>query len=124
MKLRILGDSLRLRLSKSDVSTFAEHGRVVETIHFGPGAALTYALEHADGVPALQASFEGTTIVVRMPSAMARSWAQTDQVSLVGTQPLGGQAALSVLVEKDFKCAIPRPGEEDYDGFAHPTGGC
>lgn len=119
MKLRILGDSLRLRLSQGDVKTFTETGRVEEVTHFGPEARLTYALVHAADVEALEAGFEGAEITVRMPTSMARAWADTDEVTLQGSY-----ASLSLLVEKDFKCAIPRPGEEDYDGFAHPTGGC
>ncbi|MEM6291769.1 MAG: hypothetical protein AAGA54_10905 [Myxococcota bacterium] len=123
MKLRILGDSLRLRLSQSEVKQFGETGRVAQAIRFG-GVALTYALEHAGEVTALGASMDGTTITVRMPTSMARSWVDTDLVTLKAEQSLGETEALSLLVEKDFKCAIPRPGEEDYDGFEHPTGGC
>lgn len=123
MKLRILGDSLRLRLSKSDVKTFAETGRVQEIIHFGPGA-LTYALEHAAEVEGLRARYQADEVVVTMPTAMARTWADTDAVTLTAEQALPEGRTLALLVEKDFKCAIPRAGEEDYDGFEHPTGGC
>ena len=119
MKLRILGDSLRLRLSKGDVKTFAETGRVEDVTHFGPQAQMTYALVHSDDVRALEADFDGSEITVRMPTSMARAWADTDEITLEGSH-----AALSLLIEKDFKCAIPRAGEEDYDGFEHPTGGC
>jgi hypothetical protein len=124
MKLRILGDSLRLRLSKSDVETFAETGRVHDVIRFGGGARMTYALEHGDDVEALSASFADGEVRVRMPTATARGWADTDAITLQGTQAIEGEESLALLVEKDFKCAVPRPGEEDYDGFEHPTGGC
>ncbi len=123
MKLRILGDSLRLRLSQSEVKQFGETGRFVQAIRFG-GASLTYALEHGEGVSSLGASMDGSTITVRMPSSMARTWVETDQVTLKAEQSLGDDGALSLLIEKDFKCAIPRPGEENYDGFEHPTGAC
>lgn len=122
MKLRILGDSLRLRLSKGDVQAFAEQGRVQDVIRFG-ATQLTYALEHSETVAGLEASYGEHEVRVRMPSAMARDWANTDAVTLAAEQPLD-EGSLSLLVEKDFKCAIPRPGEEDYDGFEHPTGGC
>ena len=78
--------------------------------------------EHAEGIEGLQASFEGAEIAVKMPSSMARGWADTDEITLRGTQSLEGDAELSLLIEKDFKRTIPRPGEEDYDGFEHPTG--
>ncbi len=124
MKLRILGDSLRLRLSKSDVATFAETGRVEETIRFGASSRMVYALEHGEDVAALEAVFADEKMTVRMPTSMARAWSETDEVTLSGEQPLQGEDSLALLVEKDFKCAIPRAGEEDYDGFEHPTGGC
>ncbi len=124
MKLRILGDSLRLRLSQSEVKQFGETARVEQSIRFGPGSAMTYAIEHDASVQEVRASFEGSAVTVRMPSSVAQAWVGTDEVTIRGEQPLDGDAPLSLLIEKDFKCAIPRPGEEDYDGFEHPTGGC
>ncbi len=124
MKLRILGDSLRLRLSQSEVKQFGDSARVEQSIRFGPGSVMTYAIEHGSSVDDVQASFEASTVTVRLPSAIAKTWVGTDQVSIRATQPLEGSEPLSLLIEKDFKCAIPRPGEEDYDGFEHPTGGC
>lgn len=56
MKLRIKGNSLRLRVSRSEVAKLLKGQRVEETIHFAPQSAapLSYALEqaisnHADG---------------------------------------------------------------------------
>ena len=124
MKLRILGDSLRLRLSKGDVKTFAETGRVEQAIRFGGGVRMTYALEHADDVEAIRAEYTGAQMLVRMPTSVARGWADTEEITLRGTQAVEGEDALALLIEKDFKCVVPRAGEEDYDGFEHPTGGC
>lgn len=124
MKLRILGDSLRLRLSQSEVKQFGDTARVEQSIRFGPDSAMTYAIEHAKGIETVGASFEGSVVTVRIPSSLALPWVGSDEVSLRGGQPLGAGKSLSLLIEKDFKCAIPRPGEEDYDGFEHPTGGC
>ena len=47
MKLRIKGNSLRLRVSRSEFTRFLSQSRIEETIHFGPGpeAKLTYGLE-------------------------------------------------------------------------------
>ncbi len=124
MKLRILGDSLRLRLSQSEVKQFGDAARVEQSIRFGPGSVMTYAIEHGESVEGVGATFDRSTVTVRMPTSVARAWVDTDQVSVHGDQPLEEGETLSLLIEKDFKCAIPRPGEEDYDGFEHPTGGC
>lgn len=128
MKLRILGDSLRLRLSQGEVAAFAKDGRIAETVRFGPSGRVIYALEHAEDVATMHASFEGTvehaSVVVRLPSTVARAWAGGEEISLRADQGLDGDDVLSLLVEKDFKCVVPRPGEEQYDGFPHPTGKC
>ncbi|MGH1342919.1 MAG: DUF7009 family protein [Nannocystales bacterium] len=124
MKLRILGDSLRLRLSQSEVKQFGDSARVEQSIRFGPASVMTYAVEHDSAVQEVCASFEESTVTVRMPSSVAAAWVGSDEVTIRGEQPLEASAVLSLLIEKDFKCAIPRPGEEDYDGFEHPTGGC
>ena len=45
MKLRIHGNSLRLRLSQSEVAQFSKTGFVEDSIQFAPGASFAYALE-------------------------------------------------------------------------------
>ncbi len=49
MKLRIKGNSLRLRVSPSEMERLLSAGRIEEIIHFAqePDAKLTYALEQA-----------------------------------------------------------------------------
>ena len=125
MKLRILGDSVRLRLSKSDVDTLRETGRVAETVHFGAGAAaaLTYALQLGDDVGEVTARLDGTQMTVTMPRARGLAWANGTDVGISAEQSLPGEAALALLIEKDFKCLAPREGEEDYDGFDNPDVG-
>jgi hypothetical protein len=46
MKLRIQGNSIRLRVSRSELAAFVETGRLEETVYFGPQVetSLTYAL--------------------------------------------------------------------------------
>ena len=82
MKLRILGDSVRLRLSKSDVQTLRDHGQVAETVHFGASAdaALTYALRLSDDVGEVTARYAGTQISVDVPRAQGVAWAEGDEV--------------------------------------------
>ena len=60
MKLRIKGNSLRLRVSRSELARFLEGERVEETIHFtrAPEASLTYALESAAQVVPMRVQYE------------------------------------------------------------------
>jgi hypothetical protein len=60
-------------------------------------------------------SREGGTIAVRLPVALARTWAASEAVALRGDGPS------SILVEKDFACLSPAGrGEDESDMFPHP----
>jgi hypothetical protein len=120
MKLRILGNAIRLRLTQPEVAAFGEHGRVVEHIRFRPGEYMTYALEASDVVDHLAARYEDERITVRVPSAWVAGWVETDAVSLEGTQPIEGEAALEILIEKDFKCLHGPESRIDADAFPNP----
>ena len=39
MKLRIKGNSIRLRLLRSEVERFTANGKISEEVRFGPGTA-------------------------------------------------------------------------------------
>lgn len=114
MKLRIKGDSLRLRLTRGEVERFASTGELTETMHL-PGACLTYALRSDAGGRGMSARLQGSGLTVILPGEMALRWAGSDQVSLSGRD-----GPLHILVEKDFACLKPREGEDDSDAYPHP----
>ncbi len=124
MKLRIRGDSLRLRLSQGELQALAEHGRVADAVRFGPSNALRYALVRAAGANVLSADFADGAIEVRIAPEAVERMATTDDVGVSGVQVVDGGTTLALLVEKDFKCVVPRSGEQDSDGFPNPAAGC
>ena len=105
MKLRIQGNSLRLRLSEAEVSQFAKTGQIEEKIAFGPEPEnmLCYLLSKTDS-PTLTVDFSGNTIRVNVPDKTAQQWISTELIGFDGAVPTlkGGQ--LKVLVEKDLSC--------------------
>ncbi len=113
MKLRIKGNSLRLRLTRGEVERFAADGRIEESMQLASGS-LDYALV-ATGAPTMTARLHGTQLEVALPADAAMRWASSADVSLRGTDGL-----VSILVEKDFACLVPREGEDDADAFPHP----
>lgn len=121
MKLRIFGNSIRLRLSQSELENLRLHGVVEDAVSFG-NAALTYKLKTAE-VPEPTAAFEQNLIAVYLPEPLARQWATTDEVSIRAEQPLPEGEKLKILIEKDFKCLTPRD-EDESDNFPNPNSAC
>src|ERR1700690_3389260 len=104
MKLRLHGNSLRLRLSQADVAQFSKTGYVEETIEFGPGANLCYILESSSKITFPQAPYQNGEVRVQISCAASKDWVPTDRVGIAGEQALGNGKPLSILIEKDFKC--------------------
>jgi hypothetical protein len=112
MKLRFHDNSLRLRLSQSEVARLKQEGRIEERIAFGPHQTLTYSIEAAP-VTQVGASFADGSVRVVAPRAIVHAWVDSDQVGIesAGSTP-------RVLIEKDFKCV--HPSSEDADSFPNP----
>jgi len=123
MKLRIKGDSLRLRLGPSEIDRLLEDGRIAETVHFGPQpeAALTYAIELSHSADGLSLLYERQQVTVLVSRERARAWADGDEVGIDGGVSVGN-GRLTLLVEKDFAC-VDGPGEENADTFPNPKAG-
>ncbi len=122
MKLRIRGDSLRLRLKRGEVDQIAAGSSIVEETHF-PDSVLTYRLDVSENHE-ISASFDRGSLVISLPKSKVSDWADSDEVSLSAEQKLTGAGALSLLIEKDFSCLEPghhRDGEDDEDTFPHPS---
>jgi len=119
VKLRIHGDSLRLRLNRSDVEQFRKTGICAESLRFGSGSQLTYTLEVSYHLKAMQAQYHQDCIRVLLPIDMAQEWAGSDQVSLSPNRPDGGGPSL--LIEKDFQCLHGDEANSIDDANAFPN---
>jgi hypothetical protein len=117
MKLRLRGDSIRLRLTQSEVRSIGDGTPVEETTSFAAGQAFTYALTHGHKVGA---TFTGGRLEVSVPAEIARRWATSDEIGIEGEQDAGDGRVLRIMVEKDFACLKPREGEDQGDAFPHP----
>jgi hypothetical protein len=123
MKLRIKGNSLRLRLGQSEVRRLTIEGRVAESTTFGPDPEqrLEYALDASAEARDVTASFAGGRVVVRVPRSAVLEWARTDQVGIHATQRISDDCELRILVEKDFECIdAPPAADSQEDAFPHP----
>ncbi|MEL7296282.1 MAG: hypothetical protein AAGJ86_01405 [Pseudomonadota bacterium] len=118
MKARLLGDSLRLRLSQSEVVEVAEGGSVANRTRFPGGSSLQFVLrQHA--APQWQARISDNAVLIDAPAPTVMQWAKGDDVSIDASLSIAADATLTILVEKDFACLTSRPGDEDC--FPHPA---
>lgn len=122
MKLRIKGDSLRLRVGPAEVQQLISSGRIEETVHFAPGAHLTYALEHSEAAACLSASHTPDEVVVIVPTSIAQAWANGQDVGIYGVIP-NGSGSLELAVEKDFACLDPAHAGQ-HDAYPNPKAAC
>jgi hypothetical protein len=123
MKLRIKGNSLRLRLGPTEVERLLAAGRIEETIRFAPeqSATLTYALELTASDQDVSLHYEPCEVTVLLSRMQASRWAEGEQVTIAGEVGVG-QGNLELLIEKDFAC-IDRDDSENVDTFPNPKAG-
>ena len=122
MKLRIKGNSIRLRLGKSEVLRLASDETVEESTAFGPSneQRLSYALCTSREASSVSASFAGQRIVISVPRSLIQKWVSTDQVSIQASQRTGNDRDLRILIEKDFECIDTPADESQEDAFPNP----
>ena len=115
MKLRIQGNSLRLRLTQKEVTLVRNHGLVESVIEFAPGHSLAYLIEGSPNADAISANFDGRAIRVTIPMHEMTDWVESDRVGIEARSQTGVQ----LLLEKDFKC-LHRSVDQEPDAYPHP----
>lgn len=119
MKIRIKGNSIRLRLTRTEVESLYERGSIEEQTHFLPGIVFTYKLAVAHQEEKLKASFFGSSVVVFISSELARVWGENKKVGYSEKQENGTSEPLFILVEKDFQC-LDETHEDQADNYPNP----
>ena len=124
MKLRLRGNSVRLRLTQAEVKALDHGGSAEDAVTFGPAGQprLVYRVEaSAVARPAVSMSGAGleTRVKVTLPQTQVARWANGSEVGLYFEEPWG----LKVAVEKDYRCLDVRRDEDESDNFENPNAG-
>jgi hypothetical protein len=119
MKLRVSGNSLRLRLSRSEVARLEQFSCVEDAVEFGPDCKLSYSLVVSAESGSVHASLNGGSISVLIPRETAQSWIGTDSLTISAEQDIGEGTNLQILIEKDLKCAH-KGLVENEDSYPNP----
>jgi hypothetical protein len=124
MKMRIKGNSLRLRVSRSELDRLMSGDAIEETIRFAsePDAKLTYVLESAIDISATTVRYSRQRIAVVVEHNELRIWNEASQVGIYASLGVGCDQQLELIVEKDFAC-LDGSDEENEDTFANPHAG-
>ncbi len=120
MKLRIRDNSLRLRLTRGEVDLLRDEGIIAARTEFPGGRHFEYVVESSPASVKPGAFLSASVITVRLPEAVVRAWANSEQVSISDEMLLDDGEKLGILVEKDFACLAPREGEDESDMFPNP----
>ena len=123
MKIRIKGNSIRVRLSRSEVDHFCATGHLEELTEFG-NASFSYALQSREEDEAITAGFTDGRITMYVPAGIAREWGTNETVGYENHMDIGNGGQLFLLLEKDFKCIDAPPNEDQSDNFEHPKQAC
>ena len=123
MKLRIRGNSLRLRLTQSEVMRIGRGEAVEDSVTFTPSQSLRYAIQPSREVQKISSRLEGSLISVLIPRDEALDWSRSDETALMADQAIYGEVSLKLLIEKDFACLKPRQNEseDESDLFPNPN---
>src|SRR5260370_18716811 len=114
MKLRIKANSLRLRLTRSELMRLIDTGHIEETIYFSSNeqSRLTYALQHEPDLISATLRYQTPEVGVVLPTEDATAWAESNHVGIYARFDLGSVGALAIIVDKDFACLSP--SDADY----------
>jgi hypothetical protein len=124
MKLRIKGNSLRVRVSRSEVARLLAGDGLEETIYFTQetNAKFTYSLQQVPSLSRAAVRYTENRVAILIPADQASSWGATDQVGIAADISLGNLGSLAILIEKDFAC-LDRSDEDNEDTFPNPNAG-
>ena len=122
MKIRIKGNSIRIRLTQTEVKNFADIGYIEEATEFIDNK-LFYALAASPSVSELSAQMVDNKITLLVPENIAQNWITTDLVGFENKFDIGGGKKLFLLVEKDFVC-LDNTFEDQSDMFPNPNAVC
>ena len=114
MKLRILGNKLRLRLTQTEVSMLEQGNNVIEQTCFEDSNLLEYQILVDLQSNKITSSFLNNRICVTIPAHLLTNWSTDEREGLYSDNG-------NIAIEKDFQCLHKRPDENEQDNFKNPA---
>ncbi|WP_047246422.1 DUF7009 family protein [Maribacter thermophilus] len=118
MKIRIRGNSIRYRLTQTEVKTLSEIGYYEDSTDFGDRKFI-YAVKAIDDVKVLDVDFAGNAITLYMNRDKSITWPKSKKVGFSNVVKTKKGTSLSLLLEKDFVC-MDESVEDQSDNYPNP----
>lgn len=122
MKLRIKGNSVRIRLSKTEVDELVSGLALEESTNFGSNS-FGYTVKPVNYSDHLTAAYDSSIITLYVPKTLLKDWSTNSVVGFEALMPLEDSGHLHLLLEKDFKC-LDKTIEDQSDFFDNPSTSC
>ena len=120
MKIRIKENSVRFRLTPTEVKRFCEEGYIEKSTQFST-STFTYGVKQKQ-IETLQVDFNDNTITLNVPENFAKDWNGNDVVGLEHYEDLADGSKFFLLLEKDFAC-LDNTHEDQSDKYPNPNAG-
>ncbi|ADY28576.1 MULTISPECIES: DUF7009 family protein [Cellulophaga] len=119
MKIRIRGNSIRYRLTKSEVEAFCKTGYFAQKTEFNT-TLFCYEIKIKKNINSLQTDFANNTITIYVPNSYTKDWATNSVVGFNNNYITPQGKTLFILVEKDFVC-MDETVEDQSDNYPNPN---
>ena len=122
MKVRWTNDSIRFRITPSELDALLRNEMVTEALHLPGGAVWEVQLRSAVGGPSRLTSDANAAVILLGPDDRVRLAAEDSEGVYFGED--SGGHGIRFYVEKDFPCAHPRAIEAQEpvtETFAPPA---
>lgn len=120
MKIRIKENSVRFRLTPTEVKKFCKEGIIEESTQFS-SSTFTYGVKQKQ-IENLQVDFNGNAITLYVPENFAKDWYDNNVVGLDYHEELSDGSTFFLLLEKDFAC-LDNTHEDQTDKYPNPKAG-
>ncbi len=119
MKIRIVSNTIRVRLTQSEIEALKNDGEVLERTNF-VSEPFIYSVGLSDDVDEPEASFRSGHISILLPESDALDWIGSDQTGIENREYTEQGEGIKLLIEKDFQCLHVRRNEDESDAFPNP----
>lgn len=118
MKIRIKGNSVRFRLTKSEVETLALNEEIFETTNFGK-TKFSYGVVLNTSIDDLQIKYHENFMILEVPYKKGKSWHTNAIIGFNHVQKTASADEIMLLLEKDFTC-LDNTLEDQSDNYPNP----